>query len=228
MTLDARWRRRCYELLERGSIGDWKSRLVDGVIILLVAASLTSVALGSVPAFAAEHHRLLVAIEILVLVVFSIEYVLRVWVAVEHPLYRHLSARRARLNYVTSTFGIIDLIAVLPFWFAWILPSGFQILLVFRVVRFLKIGRYSPAMRSLLDAVYAERRALIGCFVILIGSALVIATLMYLVEAKAQPGKFGTIPDAMWWAIATLGTIGYGDVVPVTPIGRILATFTIF
>ena len=97
-----------------------------------------------------------------------------------------------------------------------------------RVVRFLKLGRYSPAMRSLLDALYAERRALLGCFMILIGAALVMATLMYLAEGKAQPDKFGTIPDAMWWAIVTLGTIGYGDVVPVTPFGRILATGTIF
>ena len=222
------WRHRCYELLERGSIGDWGSRLVDSLIILLVAVSLTAVALESVPAFAARYHALFIALEIVALVAFSVEYGLRLWVAVEHPLYRHLPARRARLQYAISTPGIIDLIAVLPFWFAWVLPPEFQVLLVFRVIRFLKLGRYSPAMRSLLDALYAERRALIGCFVILLGAALVIATLMYLIEGKAQPDKFGTIPDAMWWAIATLGTIGYGDVVPITPIGRMLATCTIF
>jgi voltage-gated potassium channel len=162
------------------------------------------------------------------LFVFSVEYGLRLWVAVEHPLFRHLPARRARFQYAISAPGIIDLIAVLPFWFAWVLPAELQVLLVFRVIRFLKLGRYSPAIRSLLDALYAERRALIGCFVILVGAALVMATLMYLVEGKAQPDKFGTIPDAMWWAIATLGTIGYGDVVPITPIGRMLATCTIF
>jgi len=70
--------------------------------------------------------------------------------------------------------------------------------------------------------------ALVGCFVILIGAALISATLMHLVEGKVQPQKFGTIPDAMWWAVATLGTIGYGDVVPVTPLGRILGVCTIF
>src|SRR5262245_56547014 len=222
------WRRRCYELLEKGSVGDWGSRIVDGVIILLVVASLTAVALESVPALAASYHGLFVAIEIAALVVFTIEYGLRLWVAVEHPLYRHLPAHRARLRYAASTPGVIDLIAVLPFWFAWILPAQFQVVLVFRVVRFLKLGRYSPAMRSLLDAIYAERRALIGCFVILIGAALISATLMYVVESKVQPQKFGTIPDAMWWAVATLGTIGYGDVVPVTPVGRIVGVCTIF
>jgi voltage-gated potassium channel len=75
-------------------------------------------------------------------------------------------------------------------------------------------------MRSLLDAVYEERRALFGCFVILVGAALIAATAMHLVEADAQPDKFGTIPESRWWAIVTLGTIGYGDVVPVTPAGR--------
>jgi voltage-gated potassium channel len=226
--LSSGWRHRCYELLERGSIGDWGSRLVDSLIILLITISLTAVALESVPAIAAKYHRLFIAIEIIALAAFSLEYGLRLWVAVEHPLYRDLSTRRARLRYALSMPGLIDLIAVLPFWFAWVLPPEFQILLVFRVVRFLKLGRYSPAMRSLLDALYAERRALVGCFVILIGAALVIATLMHLIEGKVQPDKFGTIPDAMWWAIATLGTIGYGDVVPVTPVGRILATGTIF
>jgi voltage-gated potassium channel len=223
-----RWRHRCYELLEKGAVGDWGSRAVDGVIVLLVAASLTAVALESVPALSAEYHGVFVAIEIAALLVFTVEYALRLWVAVEHPLYRHLPAHRACLKYATSTPGIIDLIAVLPFWFAWILPTEFQVVLVFRVVRFLKLGRYSPAMRSLLDAIYAERRALIGCFVILIGAALISATVMHVVEGKVQPQKFGTIPDAMWWAVATLGTIGYGDGVPVTPVGRIVGVCTIF
>ena len=108
------------------------------------------------------------------------------------------------------------------------MPSDFRMLLVLRLVRFFKLTRYSPAMRSLLDALYAERRALGGCFVILLGTALISAALMHLAERTAQPDRFGTIPDALWWAIVTLGTIGYGDVVPVTVLGRLLAGFTIF
>jgi voltage-gated potassium channel len=222
------WRHRCYEVLEPGGFGDWVSRFIDAVIILLIAISLVTVALESVPTLAAHYGGVFLAIELAALVVFSLEYALRLWTAVEHPLYRHLPPAQARLQYAISSPGVIDLIAVLPFWFAWIVPPALQVLLVLRVVRFLKLGRYSPAMRSLLDALYAERRALLGCFMILIGAALVMATLMYLAEGKAQPDKFGTIPEAMWWAIVTLGTIGYGDVVPVTPFGRILATGTIF
>jgi len=161
-------------------------------------------------------------------VVFTTEYLLRLWAAVEHGPHRHMRPRRARLKYVTSPAGLIDLIAVLPFWFALVLPADFRVVLVFRIVRFFKITRYSPAMRSLLDVLYRERRALFGCLVITLGIALVSATVMHLAEGHVQPDKLGTIPDALWWAIVTLGTIGYGDVVPVTALGKLIATGTIF
>ena len=127
-----------------------------------------------------------------------------------------------------SPAGIVDLVAVLPFWFAMILPGDLRVVLVFRMVRFFKFARYSPAMRSLLDVLYNERRALFGCLVIALGIALVAASLMHLAEANMQPTKLGTIPDAFWWAIVTIGTIGYGDVVPVTALGKLIATCTIF
>src|SRR4029077_18684389 len=128
----------------------------------------------------------------------------------------HQRQHRREGTFVPSPLGGTDLLAALPFWFAIVLPADLRVLLVFRMVRFLKLARYSPAMRSLLDALYNERRALFGCFVILLGATLVAASIMHVIERHAQPDKFGTIPDAMWWAIVTLGTIGYGDVVPVT------------
>src|SRR5258708_8046735 len=92
---------------------------------------------------------------------------------------------------------------------------------------FLKLVRYSPAMRSLLSALHAERRTLLGCLVILAGAVLLFASLLYAIEHDVQPDKFGTIPQAMWWAIVTLGTVGYGDVVPVTALGKLVSVFTI-
>jgi len=221
-------RQRTYEILEHGPIGDGTSRNVSRLIVALIFINLVVVALESVPDLHARYGLIFAVIEYVSLLAFSIEYGLRLWVAVQHPPFRHLPKRKARLKFATSTLGIIDLLAVLPFWFAIFLPTDLRVLLVLRVFRFLKIARYSPGVRSLLDALYAERRALLGCFIILIGAALIAAAIMHLVEGQTQPDKFGTIPEAMWWAIVTLGTIGYGDVVPVTPLGKIIASFTIF
>jgi voltage-gated potassium channel len=224
----AKFRLRLYEILEQGPVGERTGRFVSRLIVALIVINLIVVVLESVPELRTRFGMLFSIVEIVSLLIFSVEYGLRMWVAVEHPPDHHLPRRKARLKFATSALGIIDLIAVLPFWFALLVPGDLRVLLVFRVLRFLKFARYSPGMRSLLDVLYAERRALLGCFMILIGMALVAAAIMHLIEGRVQPEKFGTIPEAMWWAIVTLGTIGYGDVVPVTALGKIIAGFTIF
>jgi voltage-gated potassium channel len=221
-------RRRVYMALEQGPVGERIAVVIDRLLMALIVINLVAVALESVPAYGARYGVAFDVIEYFSLVVFTVEYALRVWGAVEHGPHQHLSAARARLKYIFSPAGLVDLIAVLPFWFALVLPADFRFVLVFRMVRFFKIARYSPAMRSLLDVLYRERRALFGCLVITLGMAMIAASLMHLAEGKVQPEKLGTIPDALWWAIVTIGTIGYGDVVPVTAIGKLIATGTIF
>ena len=221
-------RRRLYEILEHGTIGDRTGAVVARLIVGLIVVNLVAVTLKSVPEFELRYGTLFMAVEFLSLVFFTVEYGLRIWVSVDHAPYRHLRPLKARLKFITTPFGIIDLLAVLPFWLAFALPSDVRVLLVFRMIRFLKLARYSPGMRSLLDALYDERRALLGCLVILLGATLIAASVIHLVEGHIQPNKFGTIPDAMWWAIVTLGTIGYGDVVPITPAGKVVAGATIF
>jgi voltage-gated potassium channel len=222
-----RWRRRTSQILDHGLVGDRAMRVTSGLIILLVLVNIVSVVLESVPSCEAAYGRLFKATELVSLVVFTVEYLLRIWVMPEHVAYRDLKPLRARLRYVISTDGLIDLISVLPFWLAFVLPSELRIILLFRIVRFLKLARYSPALRSLLETLYAEQRALFGCSVIMAGATLISATFIHLAEREAQPDKFGTIPDAMWWSIVTLGTIGYGDVVPITPLGKFVAAMTI-
>lgn len=220
-------RRRVYTILEQGDGADGVSLALNRFLIALIVVTLAATVVESVPDLAKAYTLPLNAIEWTATLVFSLEYAARLWCAAEHPLLKR-SAFFGRLRFIMSFSGLIDLAAVLPFWLSVFIASDFRILLVLRLVRFFKLTRYSPAMRSLLDALYCERRALGGCFVILFGTALIAAALMHLAERAAQPDRFGTIPDALWWAIVTLGTIGYGDVVPVTALGRVLAGLTIF
>lgn len=221
-------RRHVYNALEEGPVGTGAGVWIDRALVTLILINLAAVVLESMPTYAARFATLFDVIEYFSLVVFTVEYGFRIWSAVEHGPHRDMPRLRARFKYIFSAPGFVDLIAVLPFWLTLLLPPDFRFLLVFRMVRFFKVARYSPAMRSLLDVLYRERRALFGCVVMAGGATLVLAALMHLAEGHVQPDKLGTIPDAMWWAIVTIGTIGYGDVVPVTGFGKLVATVGIF
>ena len=221
-------RRRLYTILEQGSATDRSSLVVNYGLIVLIVLTLIATVLESVPALGDEYRSGFYLIELAAVSVFSVEYAARAWTAYEHAPWRRFGPVGASLRYLSSAWGLIDLIGILPVWLAIFMAPEFKTLLVLRLLRFLKLTRYSPAMRSLLEALYAERRALAGCFVILLGTALMAAALVHLAERTVQPDKFGTIPDALWWAIVTLGTVGYGDAVPITPVGRLIAGLTIF
>jgi voltage-gated potassium channel len=216
-----------YEILEPGAVGQRIALIVNRLLMILIVINLAAVTLESVPSIESSYRFLFGAIEAVSLVVFTIEYLLRIWIAPEHAPYHHLPAWRARLRFMISAEGIVDHLAVLPFWLAIFFQADLRFLTVFRFIRFLKLARHSAAMRSLLNAIYSERRALLGGIVILVGTMMIAASIMHLAEKDAQPDKFGTIPDAMWWAIVTLGTVGYGDVVPVTQFGKLVAGVTI-
>ncbi|MET3965609.1 voltage-gated potassium channel [Bradyrhizobium sp. JR7.2] len=222
---DPNLRDRLYELLEHDplaySIGSRFIQVIISVIVLDVVAMI----LASVPELDARFDTLFSAVAVLAVIVFALEYLARLWTVAGHTQ-RNGSALSDRLSYAFSALGIIDLMAFLPA--AIVLATGRHATLAgLGVLPFFKLIRYSPAMRSLLAAIHAERRALIGCIVILIGVVLTFASLLYAIERDVQPSKLGTIPDAMWWAIVTLGTVGYGDVVPVTPLGKFVSVFAI-
>ncbi len=218
-------RDRLYELLEHdhppNSIGSRFVRLIIAIIVLDVLAMI----LASVPEFDAQFGILFTAIEIGAVIAFGLEYGARLWTIAGHSMQK-LPPAQARLGYALSSLGIIDLLSFLPSAIA--LATGDRIGLVLTgMLPFLKLVRYSPALRSLLSAIHGERRALFGCVVILTGAVLLFACLLYATEHKVQPEKFGNIPQAMWWAIVTLGTVGYGDAVPVTVLGKMVSTVAI-
>lgn len=218
-------RDRLYELLEHDhlphSVGSRFVRLIVAVIVIDVLAMI----LASVPELDAKFGPLFTVIEVGAVVAFALEYLARLWTVVGHSL-RDMTPMQARIDYALSALGIIDLLSFLPAAIALAIGDRW-VLVQFGMLPFLKLIRYSPALRSLLAALHAERRTLFGCVVILTGAVLLFASLLYAIEHNVQPDKFGTIPQAMWWAIVTLGTVGYGDVVPVTPLGKFVSVFTI-
>jgi voltage-gated potassium channel len=222
---DPNLRDRLYELLEHDhlpySVGSRFVRLIVAIIIIDVLAMI----LASVPEFDARFGSLFTVVKIGAVAVFALEYAARLWSVVGHSP-RNLSPTQDRIEYALSSLGVIDLLAFLPASIALIAGSRSTLVLL-GVLPFFKLVRYSPAMRSLLSALHAERRTLVGCLVILMGAVLLFASLLYAIEHDVQPDKFGTIPQAMWWAIVTLGTVGYGDVVPITPLGKLVSVFAI-
>jgi voltage-gated potassium channel len=218
-------RDRLYELLEHDhlpySVGSRFVRLIVSIIIIDVLAMI----LASVPEFDARFGALFTVIKVGAVIVFALEYAARLWSVVGHSP-RKLSPARDRIEYALSSLGIIDLMAFLPASIA-LIAGQRSTLVLLGMLPFFKLVRYSPAMRSLLSAIHAERRTLVGCLVILAGAVLLFASLLYAVEHDVQPEKFGTIPHAMWWAIVTLGTVGYGDVVPITALGKLVSVFAI-
>jgi voltage-gated potassium channel len=219
------WRRRIYELLDPTVQTVW-DRIVHQGLIALVLVNVLSVVLESVPSVETRYGALFQAVELVSLVVFTVEYAMRLWSSVEHMPMAGQSPASIRWRWARTPAALVDLVAILPFYLLLFTGADLRALALFRLVRFFKLARYSSGLASLAEAVWAERRALLATLLILWGLVLTTATVMHLAEREAQPDRFGTIPDAMWWAVVTLTTVGYGDAVPVTPLGKVLAGIT--
>ena len=220
----ATWKRRIFEVLEVPPIGDRVATAIERAIVLLIVVNVTSVVLETVPELRARYGPVFLAIEVWTVVLFALEYGLRVWVSDEHVPLRRYGRIGARLHYLMAPAAVVDFLAVAPslvgFAFG-VYDVG--VFAVFRLLRFLKLARYSAGMSSLFNAVASERRALAASAVIMMGLIVTAASLMHAIEGAIQPDRFGSIPVAMYWAVTTLTTVGYGDIVPVTAAGRALA-----
>jgi voltage-gated potassium channel len=211
-------RRRLFEILEISAIDDKVSTWFDGFMIVMIVLNVAVVVFETSQPLYAEYKTLFRVFDLFTIAVFTVEYIARVWVADLHVHYPRNKPWRARLRYMLSPYALIDLIAILPFYlgFYWDL----RILRLFRLVRLFKLFRYSPALATLGRVFYAERRALMAAGVIMVGLMVFSATVIYYLEHEAQPHVFASIPHSMWWAMATLTTVGYGDMAPVTTLGR--------
>jgi voltage-gated potassium channel len=216
-------KRRLYEILERAKPGDAISRVFDITLVVLVVANALTFTLESIKDLNDSYGSFFYYFELFSVAFFTVEYMLRIWAITEASKYEHPIT--GRIRYFFSPMAIIDLLAILPFYLSgWLIDMRFlRILRAFRIFRLIKLVRYVRALAMIQQVLYKKREELVLCFVIMLTTLFFAASLMYVAEHDVQPDKFQSIPQAMWWSVATLTTVGYGDVYPITNLGRLLA-----
>jgi voltage-gated potassium channel len=219
-------RRRVFDLLERVDRHARLPKIISGFLVALILINVVAAVFETVGELSARYGWLFRTIESASLAIFTFEYLVRLWVSVEHPRARGKPAWLARLSYAATPAALIDLIAIAPFFLEAFTDTHLRIVVLVRLLRLFKLGRYSTGFQSLAEALRRERQALLACFLLLVSVVLVAASFAYMAERNVQPDKFGSIPEAMWWAVETITTVGYGDAIPQTALGRIIGGLT--
>ncbi|MCB1487429.1 MAG: ion transporter [Bauldia sp.] len=215
-----------FDVIEGGSRHPVLSRIFSTALIALILINVGAAIFETVPQMSRTYFVFFGWTEAVSISVFAIEYAVRLWVCVEHPRARGLPAWKARLRYAVTPSAIIDFIAILPFFIVAFGGADVRTMVLIRLMRLFKLGRYSTGFQSLFEAIRRERHALLASLLVLMSVVLVAATVAYIAEHQVQPEDFGSIPRTLWWAIETVTTVGYGDVVPKTPVGHIIGGIT--
>ncbi len=216
-------RRKLYKVMEMRDGDSTLSLVVNWFIMVLILVNVFGVILETVDSLQARWQAWFLALEVFSVAVFTAEYLTRLWVCVESG--RFSDGWHGRLRYALTPMAIIDLLAILPFFLQMFLAIDTRILRVFRLLRVFKLSRHFTMLGVLGVVLKREAKTLLSAIFILLVLAIMAASGIYLVEHQIQPEVFGSIPRAMWWAIVTLTTVGYGDVVPQTDIGRLFGAF---
>lgn len=216
-------KKRLFEIIQTAEDGDTASKVFDISIISLIIINVILVIADTfkVPEWCSN---LFYYVEIFSVVVFTIEYILRVYTA--DFLYPNLSPIRARIRYIFSFMAIIDLLAILPFYIPFIIPIDLRVLRMVRITRLLrifKVNRYTTALSTIASVFKKKKSQLLSSVFVVLMLMIIASVLMYSIENEAQPEAFENVFSSLWWAVATLTTVGYGDVYPVTVLGKILS-----
>lgn len=217
-------RRKVYEVIEPGIKRDRPSLWFERASILVILASVAGAVSATVPELEPRVLRELRLGEWACGLFFLLEYVARLWTAPEHPVFGGVNGR-GLLAYIASPLMLLDAAGLVPLLLLLFGPQALGAILVFQVLRFFRLARYSPALATVGRVLTNEWRPLMAAGLIGLGLLLVAATGMYLIEHDVQPVSFGSIPAAMYWAVVTVVTVGYGDVVPITPWGKLFTGF---
>jgi voltage-gated potassium channel len=200
----------------------WPNRII---VVMIIAASVTAIG-ETEPTIRAAARPLFFGLEVFFVSIFVVEYLARVWTSIEDPRFHH--AVWGRLRYMVSFWALVDLVAILPVLLTLVGPDVFliRLLRLLRILRLARLGRFSTALQNLGEAVALRRFELAMSAGVAVLLLVFSSTLLYLFEGPEQPDTFGSIPRAAWWSVVTLTTVGYGDVYPVTTMGRLFAAVT--
>jgi voltage-gated potassium channel len=215
-------RKRLYEILEHTRADDLTSRRVNIILMLGILVSVVVATLDTIPSVAAEYGGILSRIEYICVAIFCVEYVLRIWTSTVHERYAHPVL--GRLLYMLRPLMLIDLLSILPAFLP-ILTADLLVLRsirLLRLMRILKLGRYSKGFVLVADVLHGKRDELLAATSMLLFLLFFSSSVMFFVEREAQPQTFKSIMDALWWGVSTITSVGYGDILPVTPAGKVL------
>lgn len=216
------FRAKVYALLEPTGHSGRLHAYVDNFIVFWIILSISCVVLETVASIQELFAQEFYIIDVMAFSIFTLEYIARVYTAPENPHFHRL--RLPRWAHMRSGGAIIDLLAILPFLLESFLTQHLDLrfLRVFRLMRMLKLTRYTSALETLYKVLKREWQVIFASVFVMMLLVVLTASLGYLFEHPAQPDKFENIPQSIYWAVVTLASVGYGDISPVTPMGRFL------
>ena len=214
-------RTRIYKIVESTHPDDLHGQWFDYFIVALIITNVIAVILETVEGLYVAYTEFFTGFELFSVAVFTVEYLVRLWVVVDSSNENYRHPFNGRLRYAVTPMALIDIAAILPFYLSLLIPVDLRFMRVFRLLRLLKLTRYSTALQTLGAVLYDQRRTLGASIFVMLILLVFSSSVIYLVEKDVQPEAFASIPHAMWWGLATLTTVGYGDVTPATGIGKV-------
>ncbi|MGN0658410.1 MAG: ion transporter [Emergencia sp.] len=217
-------RKRIYTIIQVGNLSDFPSRLYDFILVIAVVINIIIAIFDTFPASQAYKAQIQIS-ETATVIFFTIDYILRIWTA--DYFYEELTPGRARLRFIFSWAGIVDFLSCIPFF----IPAGgavFRMLRIVRILRVFRIHYYADPLRVIGEVLRKKRGQLLSSIFIVLVLMTAASLMMYNLEHKAQPEVFANAFSGFWWAVNTLLTVGYGDIVPITAGGRLCGTILTF
>ena len=218
-------RKNVYQLMERPpGGGSLPSKVFDGFMLALIMLNVLAAILETVPSVMADYSLFFSRLEFFSFMIFTVEYVLRIWICVENDRYNH--PIKGRLKFMKSPLAIIDLVVIIPFCIPLFTVDlrVLRLLKLFRLLSIFKLTHYFQTLNKFVYVLVEKKTDFIVSFLLVVVLLIFSSSGMYYFEHNAQPEQFKSIPDAMWWGIATLTTVGYGDIYPITAMGKIFGS----